>query len=174
MPLRRGATNLLRVRVAYGERLLHHDVHVPRRGGRDDGRVIERVRKRGDGLGLRAFDHRGEVGEERAVGQLVGVAVLPQQRGVRVEDADNLDVLASLGAAEESAHVSVHQSGNGEPERRLLLCLRRREDNHHCEQPNYPAHCLHRLFLPQYGSNPILPFTLTGVVRRRYAGVGRE
>ena len=63
------AADPLRVRVADRQRLLHHHVHVPRGRRLDDGRMIERVGERRDGLRLRAIEHRREVGEEDAVRQ---------------------------------------------------------------------------------------------------------
>ena len=59
-----GAANPLRMRVVDRQRLLHHHVDTPRGGRLDDRRVIQRVRERGDGLGLRALEHRFEIGED--------------------------------------------------------------------------------------------------------------
>ena len=125
-----GAMDPLRVRVAHGERLFHHHVDVPGGRGLDDRRMIEGVGERGDGVGLGAVDHRREIGEERGLGELVGRAVFAQERGVGVEDADNLDVLASLRAAQEAADVPVHEAGDRQPERRWLLRSRQRQGNH--------------------------------------------
>ena len=113
-----GTPDPLRVRVADGQRFLHHHVDAARRGRLDDGGMIEGVGERRDRLRLRAIEHGGEVGEQHGVGEAVPLRVLLPEGRVGVEDADDLDVLARLRGLEESGHVAVHETGDREPERR--------------------------------------------------------
>ena len=47
----------------------------------------------------------------------MALRVARRQRGVGIEDADDLDILAQLGGSQEAGDVPVRQSGNGEPHR---------------------------------------------------------
>ena len=146
-----GTLNPLRVRVAHGQRLLHHDVDAARGGGLDDRGMIEGVGERRDRLRLGAVEHRGEIAEQRGLGDAVPLGVLLSQRRVGVEDADDLHVLARLGGAEESGHVPVHETGDREPQRRgrrLLLRLRGQQRGEHTRDPQRRKHqSLHRAIL---------------------------
>ena len=84
-----------RVGGADRQRLLHHHRNMPRGRCFDDHRMIERAGERRDRLRRRVFDHRLEIGEEEAVGQVVQLRVFLLERYVRLEDADDLHVLAA-------------------------------------------------------------------------------
>ena len=101
------------------QRLLHHHRDVPRGRRFDDHRVIERAGERRDRLAAVVFSSIVvEVGEEDAVGQAVLLRVLLLERGVRLEDADDLHVLARLRRTQESRDVAVHEPGDRQARRR--------------------------------------------------------
>jgi hypothetical protein len=92
-------------------------VYAAARSRFDDSGMIVGVRKGGDRLRPRTVDHRGEIGKERRVRQLVPLCIFPQKSGISIEDADNLDILSPLRRAQKSADVPMDQAGNREPER---------------------------------------------------------
>ena len=74
--------------------LLHHHVDVATRARLHHHGMVECAGERRDGLRLHAIQHRAKVRKENGIRQAIALRVMPVQRGVRVEDAGDLDVLA--------------------------------------------------------------------------------
>ena len=89
--------------------------------GFDHHGVVEGAGERGDGLGL----DTGPAWPQRSLNRMsgreaVGFCVARGERGVGVEDADDLDVGARFGAAQETGDVAVREPRDGKAQR---LCL---------------------------------------------------
>ena len=74
--------------------------------------MVVGVREGRHGVRLRALQHDGEIGEEHRRVEAGLLRVCAVQRDVRLEDADDLHVLARLRRPQEPGHVAVHEAGD--------------------------------------------------------------
>jgi hypothetical protein len=118
-----GRADPLRVRVAHGERLLHHHVHAVGGCQLDDLGMIVSIGESRYGFRLRRRDHRAGIGEEHRLRQLVSFGILPEECRVGVEHADYLDVRARLRGLQEPADMSMHEAGDRQAQWRLRSLL---------------------------------------------------
>ena len=99
-----------------GQRLFHHHVDVPPGAGLHHHGMVEGAGERRHGFRLHAIEHGRQIRKENFVFESVLPRIHVLQRGIGIEHADDLNILAMLHGFKESVHVTVNQARNSEPQ----------------------------------------------------------